>query len=58
MIKKRKKTIVLTVIGLIIGMTMSLIFNKSENALALMPIAGALGGLIGTIIDRRNNNKI
>lgn len=55
--KNRKKVVVLTIIGLIIGMTMGLIFNKSENAIALMPIAGALGGLIGTIIDKRTKNK-
>lgn len=54
---KRKKTVVMTIIGLVIGMAMSIIFCKSTNAIALIPIAGALGGLAGTLIDRRINNK-
>ncbi|HPF09841.1 MAG TPA: hypothetical protein PLP62_00165 [Flavobacteriaceae bacterium] len=55
--REKKKTVTMAVVGLIIGMAMSIIFNKSSNVIALIPLTGALGGLIGAFIDKRRNKK-
>lgn len=57
--KKFKKTSVrLAMIGAIIGIMMTIVFSQSPNVLALIPAAGAVGGLIGTIIDKRKNRNL
>jgi lipoprotein signal peptidase len=40
-------------IGAIIGIMMTIVFGKSPMVLAFIPVAGAIGGLIGMIIDRK-----
>ncbi|WP_298511576.1 hypothetical protein [uncultured Kordia sp.] len=55
-----KVSVRLAMIGVIIGLMMTIVFHKSPNVLAVIPVAGAIGGLIGTIIDKkraRNKNS-
>jgi len=57
--RKIKNTSVrLAMIGGIIGIMMTIVFSKSSNVLALIPIAGAIGALIGTIIDRKKKKNL
>ncbi len=51
--EERKKSVVLAIIGIVIGCTMSIVFSSSKMIIALIPVLGALGGLIGTLIDKR-----
>ena len=55
--EKRKKSVVLTIIGIVIGSTMSIVFSSSQMIVVLIPVLGALGGLIGTFIDRRQSKN-
>jgi hypothetical protein len=57
--KKIKKTSVkLAMIGAIIGIMMTIVFSQSSNVLAFIPVAGAVGALIGTIIDKKKNKNL
>lgn len=55
--KGKKKVVVMAMIGAIIGIMLSVVFSNSPNMIAIIPVTGALGGLIGTIIDKRRNTK-
>ena len=58
--KRFKKTsLKLAMIGGIIGIMMTIIYSQSTNIIAVIPIAGVVGALIGTHIDknRANNEK-
>jgi len=57
--RKIKKTSVrLAMIGAIIGLGMTIVFSQSSIVLAFIPLAGAIGALIGTIIDRKKNKNL
>ncbi len=56
--KIKKNSIRIAMIGAIIGIMMTIVFNKSPMVLAFIPVASAVGGLIGTIIDKRKNNNL
>ena len=51
--KGKKKSIIMAMIGAIIGIMISVVFSNSSNLLAVAPVAGIIGGLIGTFIDKR-----
>ncbi len=55
--KFKKKSVRLAMIGAIIGIMMTIVFSKSPNVLGFIPIASAIGGLIGVIIDKKNSNE-
>ena len=55
--KKNKTAVIMGMVGAIVGIMMSIVFSNSSNTLALIPVGGVLGGLIGTIIDRKNLKK-
>ncbi|MEQ8424921.1 MAG: hypothetical protein RIA63_09425 [Cyclobacteriaceae bacterium] len=57
MSKFKSKKIQLAVVGMIIGLMMTVVFSKSKNVIALTPAAVAIGGLIGTLIDKRKMSK-
>jgi lipoprotein signal peptidase len=54
--KIEKASVRLAMIGVIIGLMMTIVFHESPNVLAFIPVAGAIGGLIGTLIDRKKKN--
>ena len=56
--KRKKKAVIMAMVGAIIGIMLSIVFSNSKNMLAIIPVAGAIGGLIGTIIDRRKNKNL
>lgn len=45
----------MAMIGAIIGIMMTIVFSKSPMVLGFIPIASAVGGLIGTLIDKKKN---
>ena len=51
--EEKKKSVRLAMVGVIIGIMFNIVFSNSSNVLALIPVAGALGGLIGYFIDKR-----
>ena len=55
--KFKKKSVRLAMIGAIIGIMMSIVFSKSANVIAIIPMATAVGALIGIIIDRKKANR-
>jgi len=57
--KKIKKTSVkLAMISAIIGIMMTIVFSQSSNVLAFIPVAGAVGALIGTLIDKKKKKNL
>lgn len=56
--KEKKKSVIMAMIGAIIGIMLSIVFSNSSNMLAIIPAAGVVGGLIGTIIDRKRNKNL
>ena len=56
--KRKKKAVIMAMVGAIIGIMLSIVFSNSKNMLAIIPVAGVIGGLIGTIIDRRKNKNL
>jgi len=53
-IKNSKKSVRIGIIGLILGIMFSIVFNKSNNnVIYLIPILGTIGAIVGAIIDRR-----
>jgi len=56
--KFKKESVRLAMIGAIIGIMMTIVFSQSSNVLAFIPAAGAIGALIGTIIDRKKNKNL
>ncbi len=54
----KKRTIIMAMVGAIIGIMLSIVFSNSKNMLAIIPVAGVIGGLIGTIIDRKKNKNL
>jgi len=58
-IKSKKKSVRLGIIGLILGIMFSVVFNKSNNnVIYLIPILGAVGAIAGAIIDQRKNKNL
>ena len=55
--ESRKKSVRLAMVGVIIGIMLNIVFSNSPNVLALIPVAGAVGGLIGYLIDKKTENK-
>ncbi|WP_456437133.1 hypothetical protein [Psychroserpens sp.] len=55
--KIKKKSVRIAMIGAIIGIMMTIVFSKSPNVLAFIPVASAIGALIGAIIDKREKQK-
>lgn len=53
--EKNKKSVVIAMIGAVVGIMLGIVFSNSSNLLAIIPVAGVLGGLVGTIIDRRRS---
>ena len=54
-IKSKKKSVRLGIIGLILGIMFSVVFNKSNNnVIFLISILGA----VGAIIDRRKSKNL
>lgn len=56
--KEKKRAVIMAMVGAIIGIMLSIVFSNSANMLAVIPVAGVLGGLIGTIIDRKKNKNL
>jgi len=57
--KSKRKSVRLGIIGLIFGMMFSVVFNKSDNnVIYLIPILGALGTIVGAIIDKRKDKNL
>lgn len=54
---KKNRTIIMAMIGAIIGFMISIVFSKSSNLLAFAPVGLLIGGLVGSIIDNRNNKQ-
>ena len=52
-----KKAIIMAMIGAIIGIMLGIVFSKSDNALAIIPVAGVIGGLIGTVVGKKRNKN-
>lgn len=53
--KSKKKSVRLGTVGLILGIMFSVVFSKSNNnVIYLIPILGAVGAILGTIIDQKN----
>ena len=48
----------MAMVGAIIGIMLSVVFSKSPMVLAFIPVAGAIGGLFGMIIDKRRNKNL
>jgi len=55
--ESKKKSVRLAMIGVIVGIMMTIVFKDSPNVIALIPVAGAVGGLIGYFIDKKKNDK-
>ncbi|MCB0496063.1 MAG: signal peptidase II [Cyclobacteriaceae bacterium] len=53
--KRKKRTVVMAMMGAIIGTMFSIVFSNSNNMMTIIPVAFIIGGLIGTIIDRRKS---
>lgn len=53
----KKKSVRLSMIGGSIGIMMTIIFSKSPMVLGFIPIASALGALIGAIIDKKRKRS-
>lgn len=47
----------MAMIGAVIAIMLSIVFSRSSNMLAIIPAAGVVGGLIGSIIDRKWNKN-
>lgn len=56
--KGKKRAVIMAMVGAIIGIMLSIVFSNSKNMLAIIPVAGVIGGLIGTIIDRKKNKNV
>lgn len=57
-VKSKNKSVRLGIIGLILGIMFSVVFNKSSNnVIYLIPILGAVGAIVGAIIDKRKKQK-
>ena len=56
--KRKKRAVIMAMVGAIIGIMLSIVFSNSKNMLAIIPVAGVIGGLIGTIIDRKKNKNL
>lgn len=54
----KKRTVIMAMVGTIIGIMLSIVFSNSKNMLAIIPVAGVIGGLIGTIIERKKNKNL
>jgi len=56
--KRKKRAVIMAMVGAIIGIMLSVVFSKSPMVLAFIPVAGAIGGLFGMIIDKRRNKNL
>jgi hypothetical protein len=54
--ESKKKSVRIAMVGVIIGIMMTIVFSNSPNVIALIPVAGAVGGLIGYLIDKKKGN--
>lgn len=51
------KTVVLAMFGAINGLMISVVFSQYPNMIAAAPICTILGGLIGSRIDKKNQEN-
>ena len=49
----KNKSLRMAMAGVIIGLMLNIVFSNSPNVLAIIPVAGALGGLTGYLIDKK-----
>jgi uncharacterized membrane protein YjjB (DUF3815 family) len=44
---------IMAMVGVITGLMFSIVFSSSKDLIALIPLLGAVGGLVGYLIDKK-----